>query len=303
MSAGVVVGDLMLDVFSRGSASRLSPEAPVPVLVNPVDTAILGGAANTAANILGLQDGPVSIIGLLGDDAAGRTCQNLLRSLGIGDRCVVSRACPTVVKTRFLAGGHQIMRLDHERGDVEPEDLTAIQDAVLHEIEAGARSVVISDYQKAAISADVARATIRSAQAHGVPVVVDSKCPDMSRFAGAQVLTPNHGEATSATGHRDPSEAARVLAAATGAAIVVTLGADGMLVRDAHGREDRIASEVLEVTDVTGAGDTVTAAIAVALAEGADVLEAARWATRAAAVAVSRSGTHAVQRNEVDDAR
>ncbi|WP_087485826.1 bifunctional heptose 7-phosphate kinase/heptose 1-phosphate adenyltransferase [Brachybacterium massiliense] len=302
MSVGVVVGDIMLDVFSRGAANRLSPEAPVPVLLNPTTTEVLGGAANTAMNMAGLLGAEVSLVGLLGQDPAGDACRRLMRDSGVLDRCVGSAVYPTVLKNRFQAGSHQIMRLDHESDEVGPTDhaelITAFRESI-----AGARCAVVSDYQKAAVSAEVARESIRTAREAGIPVVVDSKCRDFSRFEGASAVTPNHGEARDSTGHTDPSAAARALSEATRGNVIVTLGPEGMLIHEASGRQTRIASDVIEVADVTGAGDTVTAALAVALADGAEIVEAARWATRAAAIAVSRSGTYAVSREEVEGAR
>lgn len=292
----IVIGDVMLDVFSEGSATRISPEAPVPVLSNPRHREVLGGAANTALNVRTL-GAEARIVGVIGDDAAGRRCASLALESGLVDGLVVSAEHPTTVKTRYVASGQQIMRLDVESKAVPATAHGRLIDAVRDTL-GDASCVIISDYQKGAISADVVTAIIEAATAAGVPVVVDSKCKDFSIYRGARVITPNHLEATAATGEEDSDKAAALLAAATGGDVIVTLGPDGMLVRSEEGTT-RVPSEVQEVSDVTGAGDTVTAAVAVALAEGASVLEAAQWATAAAAVAVAHHGTYAVRRAEI----
>jgi len=162
-----------------------------------------------------------------------------------------------------------------------------------------ARSVlVLSDYGKGAVTPSLAEQAIYRARECGVSVVVDSKKLDVSCFKGCTVIAPNHDEAERMTGERDPEAAARAISARTGSAVLVTLGAQGMFILDRAGTE-LIASHARDVADVTGAGDTVTAALAVALAEGATVREAARWANWAAAEAVSHAGTYAVPRATV----
>lgn len=268
----------------------------MPVLSNPRHREVLGGAANTALNVRTL-GAEARIVGVVGDDAAGRRCASLALESGLIDGLVVSAEHPTTVKTRYVASGQQIMRLDVESKAVPATAHGRLIDEVRDTL-GDASCVIISDYQKGAISADVVTAVIEAATAAGVPVVVDSKCKDFSIYRGARVITPNHLEATAATGEEDSDKAAALLAAATGGDVIVTLGPDGMLVRSEEGTT-RVPSEVQEVSDVTGAGDTVTAAVAVALAEGASVLEAAQWATAAAAVAVAHHGTYAVRRAEI----
>lgn len=293
-----VLGDVMLDIFSEGSVSRLSPEAPVPILANPRHREVLGGAGNAALNIdrLGAAAGLIAVVGR--DDAA-RSCAALLDDAAITAFLVDTDSCHTTVKKRYLAGGHQILRLDIEWADLNESDEDRLIDATQRALD-GAAGLVVSDYQKGVISERVAREAMRLAAAAGVPVIVDSKRRDFSIFDGARVIAPNHLEATNATGEQDPERAARALSRATNGSVIVTLGPDGMLVLD-DDRFVRVPSEVREVADVTGAGDTVTAALAVAIAEGADLVEAARWATLAAAVAVERSGTYAVARSEVPE--
>lgn len=295
----VVFGDLMLDVFSEGHASRLSPEAPVPVLANPVHRRVLGGAGNTALNVQTL-GASIAMASIVGDDDAGRVCRKLLGDAGIEYHLVTDGDGTTTVKTRFVAAGQQIMRLDVESPVIAHSSHVALIDA-LETFAEQSDCMIISDYQKGAVSPDAAAAAMRIAGHHRIPVVVDSKCRDFSIYRGAALITPNHLEATIATGEEDPARAAEALARATGGDVIVTLGPSGMLVHTADGVE-RVPSQVREVSDVTGAGDTVTAAISVALAEGATPVEAARWATAAAAIAVEHRGTYAVRRDEVEQA-
>ncbi|QDW64153.1 bifunctional heptose 7-phosphate kinase/heptose 1-phosphate adenyltransferase [Oerskovia sp. KBS0722] len=290
-----VVGDLMLDVSEHGTASRLSPEAPVVVLLNPVATVALGGAANTAANARSL-GAEVSITGAVGADEAGAQLIDLVARSHMLPAIARVDGVPTTVKRRYLAGNQQIMRLDIE---VSTLPLSA-QQAVVDSFGSAPRpdAVVLSDYDKGVVTEHVARSIIEIARAGSTPVVVDSKRLDVRCFAGCTVIAPNHHEATAMTKSADPHRAAELIAEATRSAVLVTLGADGMLILDEHGVE-RIPSHALDVADVTGAGDTVTAALSVALAEGATVREAARWANHAAAVAVAHAGTYAVPRDSV----
>ena len=292
----MVVGDLMLDVSEHGEATRLSPEAPVVVLHNPVATRTLGGAGNTAANTLSLGH-PTIVVGALGADEDGDRCIELIARSGLESSVARSASMVTTVKTRFLARNHQIMRLDRESGEVPQE----CRDQVLAALSAAAGRIgalVISDYAKGAISDELARQAIAIARAAGVPVVVDSKRTDVSCFRGCSVIAPNHHEALRITGSDDPERAAVLIAEQTDSAVLVTLGPDGMLILDDAGPH-RIPSNARDVADVTGAGDTVTAALAVALAEGATVHQAAVWANWAAAEAVAHSGTFAVPRSAV----
>ncbi|WP_448809363.1 bifunctional heptose 7-phosphate kinase/heptose 1-phosphate adenyltransferase [Agromyces bauzanensis] len=287
-----VVGDLMLDVSEHGTATRLSPEAPVVVLLNPTATFALGGAANTAANAKSL-GADVALTGIVGTDEAGTRVRALVEEFGIVEAIASTSEAPTTVKRRFLAGTHQIMRLDVEAGQFP---LAARQAAVRSFFDGpAANAIVLSDYEKGVVTPDVAAELIAHARSAGIPVVVDSKKLDVRCFAGCTVIAPNHHEATAMTGSTDPRRAAELIAEATNSAVLVTLGADGMLIADADGFE-WISSHAIDVADVTGAGDTVTAALAVALAEGATVREAARWANHAAAVAVAHAGTYAVPR-------
>lgn len=293
----VVLGDLMLDVSEVGEVTRVSPEAPVVVVLNTTRRAVLGGAGNTAANTASLGR-PTTVLGIVGDDAEGAECVALTESTGLLPRLVRAPGHPTTTKTRFLSSGQQIMRWDRELAEVPAAAVEELTAAVAEALE-GAGALVISDYDKGVITEEVARTAIAAARDAGVPVVVDTKKRDVRCFAGCTVIAPNHHEARGITGHTDPELAARAIAAVTGSGVIVTRGAHGMLIADG---EDLVSipSDVREVSDVTGAGDTVTAGLAVALADGARTLaDAARWANSAAAVAVSHAGTYAVPRAAV----
>ena len=290
-----VVGDVMLDVFEEGRVERISPEAPVPVLHNPRGHDVLGGAANTARNIdsLGVT---AYLIGMVGADAAGTRCRELLVDARLEDGLATAESWRTVVKHRFMAGGQQILRVDTE--DPMPEGVADRLVATVQERVARSAAVVLSDYDKGVVSDTVALSAIAAARASGIPSIVDSKRLDPGVFKGCTVIAPNHLEATRMTGSSDPATAAARIASMTESAVLVTLGADGMLLHD-HGRVHHIHSRAREVADVTGAGDSVTAGLTVALVEGATLVEAAEYATAVAAVAVERRGTYAVTSEDI----
>ena len=202
-----------------------------------------------------------------------------------------------MVKHRFLSGGQQILRVDTEE-PLPAVRFTPTGGRPRPAPRTQARAIVLSDYDKGAVSDDVARRSIDAARERGIPSIVDSKRHDPSVFAGCTVIAPNHMEATRMTGTSDPEQAAGRIAALTGSAVVVTLGAEGMLLFDA-GRVDRVRSQAREVSDVTGAGDSVTAGLTTALVEGATLVEAAEFATAVAAVAVAHTGTYAVHRSDL----
>ncbi|GIF98406.1 bifunctional heptose 7-phosphate kinase/heptose 1-phosphate adenyltransferase [Catellatospora citrea] len=297
MSAAVnVVGDVMLDVFENGEVTRISPEAPVVIVKNPRTTSVLGGAGNTAANVRSL-GWETKLIGAVGADSEGERCAELATALGSTGKLVVVDDYITTVKRRFVSGGQQIMRLDVEDAAVPQAGIDQLISTVLS-VSYDVGAYVISDYCKGVVTGDVAATIVEHGRSAGVPVVVDTKRVDVACFRGCTIVAPNHHEAERMTGHSDPRLAAEAIAKLTEGAVLVTLGAAGMLLLD-QGVETRIASDAREVADVTGAGDTVTAALAVALAEGATTLDATRWANAAAAQAVAHHGTYAVRRSDV----
>lgn len=302
-----IVGDVMLDHFLIGHAERISPEAPVPVVRLEREEFRLGGAANVAANIASLTGRPI-LIGLVGADASALHLRFALREAGIDERWLIEDATrPTTEKMRTVTGRHQ------QVGRVDRESTAAIDGAALALLQShvGALSacnaIILSDYAKGVTTPDVIAATIGAAQRLKCPLLVDPKLPDAAHYAGATVITPNHHEAELMTGRRidtldDARSAARMIHEASGASVLMTWGERGMWVLDAAAasmEETAIPATAREVADVTGAGDTVIATLALALSAGASLADAARMATLAASIAVSRFGTAAVSVEEL----
>ena len=300
----LVIGDLMIDEYLRGDVHRVSPEAPVPVLELRATEHRLGGAANTAHNLARL-GARATVIGVVGaDDGAGVLSAALDRA-GVAARTCVDRDRPTTRKTRLVAGGHQIARVDAERrtpiGGAVLDELTAAIVAAV----ADADAVVLSDYGKGVVTPAVAAAAIAAGRARGVPIVVDPKRRDFAPYAGATVITPNLVELEHAVGHAvtaiaDIDRAAAGLAAILdGTALLVTRGADGMTLYRDGARGAHVAAAAREVFDVTGAGDTVVATLALALAAGLALEDAMELASLAAGISVSRRGTSTVSPEEL----
>lgn len=291
----LTVGDLMLDEYIWGDVRRISPEAPVPVVEVERRTRLPGGAGNTAAGVAALE--AISVLcGVVGDDPAGDQLLVTLQECGVDCRAVVAEpGRATTIKTRVIAHNQQIVRTDFEEKrqiseSVEEELTTAIAGAV-DDVDA----VVISDYAKGVVSTRVAQATIEAARGRGLPVVVDPKGRDYAKYRGAAVLTPNVLDTERAANmhiesYEDLLEAGRRLRETlSGAQLLVTRGADGMTLLSANGALD-IAAEAHDVYDVTGAGDTVVAVLAVALGRGIAMEEAVRLANAAAGIAVGKVG-------------
>ncbi len=301
-----VIGDVMLDHFLIGRVDRISPEAPVPVVRFLREEYRLGGAANVAANVRALEGVPV-LVGCVGADEASAGLRHALRERGIADdRLVVDETRPTTRKVRVVTTrNQQVVRLDYE-DDAELAHATdqALR-AAASQAAIGAKAIVLSDYRKGVITPGVIAAAV--AAAAGAPVVVDPKVPDATRYIGVTLLTPNHHEAELMTGTRiitsdDARQAARALHETTQASVLITWGEHGMWLLDASGPsmvELAIPATAREVSDVTGAGDTVVATLALALACGASLSDAARLANHAAGIVVGRFGAATVGRDEL----
>lgn len=298
-AAGVrilVVGDVMLDRYVAGEASRLSEESPVPVLHMEAESFAPGGAANVAVNLatLGAQ---ALLVGCLGDDGDADRLLALLASHPNLVACdlVRDRARPTTVKTRYLSGQHQLLRVDRESREPVPADVeSAIISAALKAIPDCA-AVILSDYAKGALTDRVLADVISAAQQSGAQVIVDPKRPDWSAYRGAHYLTPNRAELERATGVECADEPSRTRAAAlahemTGASILLTRSQHGVSLYRPDEPEVTSNAITREVFDVTGAGDTVIAVFTIALAAGHDPVEAMSIANTAAGVVVTRRG-------------
>jgi D-glycero-beta-D-manno-heptose-7-phosphate kinase len=300
-----VVGDVMLDQFIVGRVDRISPEAPVPVMRFECEHHQVGGAANVAHNVRAL-GGRVDLVGVIGEDGDADSVRRALRSLGIGqDGLVADGARLTTKKVRLVTNrNQQVARIDYERDDelshAVAEQLVAMLDRHLP----GARAVVVSDYMKGTVTRRVMEHVLRLGARHGVPVLVDPKIPHLEYYAGAALITPNHYEAEVATHTRirtdeDARTAARLFRDRTRCkAVLITRGEHGMWLLDGD-REQQLPTLAREVADVTGAGDTVIAALSLALAAGATRLEAVVIANAAAGVTVGKFGPATLTQEEL----
>ena len=305
----LVIGDIMLDRYITGDVDRISPEAPVPVLRHKDTRQMLGGAGNVAANIASL-GGQVDLVGLIGQDADGDAVRSIVKAWGVSDaKLVASTERPTSVKTRFLAQGQQVLRHDWERAEpASGDEQTALLNAFAACLEA-ADIVVLSDYGKGSAMPPVAPAVIAAARNAGKRVLVDPKGRDFTIYAGASAVTPNRRELAEATGLSVSDDAAVEAACALLIqtcgleAVLATRSEDGLSVIRAGAPAIHIPTEAREVFDVSGAGDTVVAALALGLAAGLDWGEAAELANVAAGVVVAKRGTAQVSPDELLAAR
>jgi D-beta-D-heptose 7-phosphate kinase/D-beta-D-heptose 1-phosphate adenosyltransferase len=303
-----VVGDVMLDHFVVGRADRLSPEAPVPVVRFDREDFRLGGAANVANNLAAL-GGRASLVGLVGDDDAAGELGRQIEAAGLARAgLVVDRARPTTRKMRVVTErNQQVARIDRE--DDRDADGRALPDLITRAESAvdAADAVILSDYRKGVVTPPVIAAVVARAAARRVPVLVDPKVPDADRYQGAALVTPNHHEAELMTGRRirladDARDAARAIADRTGGSVIITWGEHGIWVLDRSRSapvEAALPAVAREVADVTGAGDTVIAVIALALAAGIPLLDAARLANLGAGLVVARFGPASVTGEEL----
>ncbi len=303
----LIVGDMIVDRYQYGATTRISPEAPIPVLAAERDEHKLGGCGNVAANLAAL-GADTRVVTVVGDDYGGGIIRRLLGESGCSDAgLVVDTSRPTTRKTRLVSQNQQLLRIDEE---VVGPPSEAIEEELLARIEAesaDADIVVVSDYGKGVLTE---RILDRLCRAPGRPrVLVDPKGRDYARYRGASLLTPNRVEAETATGMKlgtpeDIREAARRLAEQSDLeSVIITLGAQGMYCRLRDGSHEwSIPARARSVYDVTGAGDTVIAVLAYSLAVGADLEQAMRLATVGAGLTVQRFGVAAITRGDLEDA-
>jgi len=301
----LVAGDLMLDHFVIGRVTRISPEAPVPVVEHDHDEYRVGGAGNVANNIRAL-GARVELVGLVGRDGAADLLRGEIARNGIGcDGLVVDPSRPTTTKQRIVTTrNQQVARVDVESdaeaaGDVERALVDRVRRALAH-----ADVIVVSDYLKGAVTRALVAAIVEDARGRGVPVLVDPKIPHIEYYAGATVVTPNHHEAETATHMRirtddDARRAGQIfIDRARCQGVLITRGEHGMSMLDGAG-EAHFQTVAREVADVTGAGDTVIATLALGLAAGATLAEAAQLANHAAGIVVGRFGPATVSPEEL----
>ncbi|MCB0323996.1 MAG: D-glycero-beta-D-manno-heptose-7-phosphate kinase [Bdellovibrionales bacterium] len=308
-----VVGDLLLDHYIWGKVDRISPEAPVVVVQVTEENRRLGGAGNVAHNIASL-GAKASVFGVVGDDDGGRQMTELFRSIGADTSGVVTDATrPTTVKTRVIAHAQQVVRVDYEVTDPLASSYQQQLSDALRSGLARAQGVIVSDYAKGTITPSLF-AVLGDASAAGriglgkVPVLIDPKAPNFSIYAHASIIKPNRKEAEEATGIRiktrgDAIQAGRkLLREWNSEMILITLGELGMVLVGGGGDAEQtveVDTVAREVYDVSGAGDTVSAVFALALAAGATPAEAAMLANFAAGVVVGEVGTVAVTAEEL----
>ncbi len=303
----LVVGDVMLDEYLWGSVHRISPEAPIPIVDIDRTTYVAGGAGNVAANVTRL-GGSATLIGVIGEDGLGRQLADRLQAANVAaDGLIVESERPTTVKTRVIAQNQQVVRVDREVRDpisAETRERIAIEaDNAIRDVDV----VLFSDYGKGVLAGGIVPGLIDSARTAGVPVMVDPKGSDYSKYRRASLITPNKTEAARVTkmevdGEADLMTAGRaLLRSLDGEGVLVTCGGEGMwLFRT--GTEVHLAPRAREVFDVTGAGDTVVSVLALAVAAGADLETAACLANEAAGVAVGKVGTATVSPDELIEA-
>jgi D-beta-D-heptose 7-phosphate kinase/D-beta-D-heptose 1-phosphate adenosyltransferase len=300
----LVVGDVMLDRYAYGEVQRISPEAPVPILTVERETAMPGGAGNVVRNLTAV-NAAVAFVAVVGDDQAGSDLTGRVGGQpGVEPWLLVQSGRATTVKTRYVANGQQLLRADQEDARPIPAKLADRMLRIARDGMVATSITVLSDYGKGLMAGTVAKQLIDVAHQTGRRVIVDPKGLDYSRYAGADIITPNRRELSEATGMPISTEAelvaaARVLRAAHGfGAVLVTRSEDGMTLLDDHGAH-HFPAEAKEVFDVSGAGDTVVATLAAGLAGGLELPVAVRLANVAAGIVVGKIGTAVARESEL----
>lgn len=295
------IGDIMLDRFVYGSVSRISPEAPVPVLRQTRLASMPGGAANVARNLSSLGLKPV-IIGAIGDDEAGKELSGLL---GCEAHLVTLKGRPTTLKTRLVAGGQQLLRLDAEEAGAPDTSCEQAAITAIRKFAPTVAAILISDYAKGFLTPAILAATLEAAASAKVPVIADPKGQDFARYGAVDILKPNAGELAAAIGQPVTSDetAAAALSAALATlpakAIVVTRAAQGMSFQSRGEKPAHVRGQAREVFDVSGAGDTSLAALAAVIIAGTKLEEAVTVAILASGIAVGKAGTATVSAAEL----
>jgi len=301
----LVIGDMMLDQYIMGTVSRISPEAPVPIVDFSSEIFKPGGAANAISNIRSL-GGKVIPVGIIGNDMNGRKLINLLKKNRINTEGIFTiQNRPTIIKTRIIAAQQQIMRIDQEnRNNLENKWNQKIFDFINSQIY-NVDAILISDYDKGLITDKLIETVVSIARKNNKPIIVDPKVDHFLIYKDITVITPNLKEASIATGINFINEASIVnmgqwlLAKLRCDAVLITRGKDGMSLFEKNGNVAHIPTVARAVFDVTGAGDTVTAVVTLCLATGAGMIESATIANVAAGLVVEKLGTATVTKEEL----
>ena len=294
------VGDLMLDRYVYGEVNRISPEAPIPVLRARRTVAMPGGVGNVARNVAAL-GGQARLGAVAGDDAAGAELAELIAAEDrIEDALIRPEGAATIVKTRFVAAGQQLLRLDDEAASYD-----GYADRVVFE---GAGAILLSDYAKGVVDDGAIQAALWAGAEYDAPVIVDPKGRDFARYGAVDVIKPNASELAGATGLPTETDEqvegalAALLASTTAKAVIVTRAGKGMTLAKRDGGVAHFPGRAREVFDVSGAGDTCLAALGLALGAGATLEQAVQFATLASGVVVGKSGTAVVTPAELIEA-
>lgn len=302
----LVVGDIVLDQYIWGKVSRISPEAPVPVVNVTKESVLLGGATNVVNNIHDL-GGKVRVCGVIGHDEAAEQVLRILRTQGITtDGLIREPNRPTSIKTRIIAHSQQVVRFDREtKNKIEKETHRLIFNYVKQQIHEGLDAIVLSDYCKGVVTRELVRDIVRLAKKNDVIVSVDPKVSHFGMYSGVTILTPNVSEAS--TGSRIEIEDEQSLLKAGALllkrlkcrAVLITRGEHGMSLFEHKGKITHIPTVAQDVFDVTGAGDTVISALTLAMAAGANTVDAAVISNYAAGIVVGIVGTATVKPEEL----
>ncbi len=303
----MVIGDLLLDRFIWGEVSRISPEAPVPVVWVKDDGFMPGGACNVANNLAKL-GAEVLLVGVVGEDEEARILGNQLKKRNIlVDGVVADRERPTILKTRVIAHSQQVVRIDRESAQsIAEETLDRIKDYVRQNIR-NVDGVIIEDYGKGVITPSLLKTIVPLAKKHGKIVAVDPKENHFSYYRGVNVITPNHHEAEKAVGfplgsNEDLNRGGlKLLKKLNADVILMTLGEKGMMVFDKGKKPRKIPTLAQEVFDVSGAGDTVIAVYTLAVVSGGSPIVAANIANCAAGIVVGKVGVAVIEKEELLD--
>ncbi len=301
----LVVGDVMLDQYIWGQVSRISPEAPVPVVHVMRESVMPGGAANVVNNV-GALGASVLVAGVVGDDMAGKQLTDALKKNGVDTRgLIVDKSRPTIQKTRVIAHHQQVVRVDRDgKTFLENEYIEKIlrfAESVIQKIDA----IIVEDYGKGVVTQELLDALVRLAKAHGKITTVDPKDGHFLDFSGVTAVTPNHHEAFSAarrlvTQDNGIMDVGRTLLRKWDCnAVLITCGEDGMIVFEQENEPLQIPTVAREVFDVSGAGDTVIGTLTTALASGGTMQESAIISNYAAGVVVGKLGTATTSREEI----
>jgi len=302
----VVLGDVMLDEFVWGDVSRISPEAPVPVVEIRRESVHLGGAANVLANLVAL-GAQACVVGVVGKDTAGERLRASLRNaspLQSDERIVIDESRPSTVKTRIIAHSQLVVRADRElrssvNGRTEERIISILKEALKD-----ADAFVVSDYDKGVVTPRILTEVLPLAY-NRIPVLIDPKIRNLASYRPATLVTPNHHEALRMTGLEEDSDsglhrAAQLLREKLNCdAVLITRGPGGMMLLEGNGEPVFVETAAREVYDVTGAGDTVIATLAAAMAAGASMLQAANLANHAAGIVVGKVGTATASSEEL----